>query len=115
METVTALGLAGNILQFIEFGGQVVIRLQEFCSNARDVPQTFREVTNSLPLLLDSLESIQRDLNNGEVDQRTEAALLPVIQDCTEQIKSLNQILKGTLPAPGDSQWKTLTKALTSF
>jgi hypothetical protein len=79
------------------------------------VPQTFREVTNSLPLLLDSLEHIQQDLDDGEVDQNTEAALLPVIQDCTGQIKSLNQILKGTLPAPGDSQWKTATKALTSF
>jgi N-terminal domain on NACHT_NTPase and P-loop NTPases len=115
METVTALGLAGNILQFIEFGGQVVIRLQEFCSNARDVPQTFREVKNSLPLLLNSLKHIRQDLENGEVDQETEAALLPVIQGCTEQIESLNQILEGTLPAPGDSQWKAVTKALTSF
>lgn len=79
------------------------------------MPQTFREVTNSLPLLLDSLENIQRDLDNGKVDPRTEAALLPVIQDCTQKIKCLNQILEGILPAPGDSQWETLKKALTSF
>jgi len=115
MSAMSAIGLAGNIVQFIEFGGQVVRRLHEFSSNARDVPQTFREVTNSLPLLLDSLENIRRDLNNGEVDPRTEAALLPVIQDCTEKIESLNQILEGILPAPGDSQWETLKKALTSF
>lgn len=108
MDPISAIGPAGNILQFIEFGGQVISRLQQFCSNARDVPETFREVTNSLSILLNSLEDIKQDLENDKVNQKTEAALGSLIQDCTEQIKSLDQILKETLPAPGD-------KALISF
>jgi hypothetical protein len=115
MDPLTAIGLAGNIVQFIDFGGEVISRLQDFSSDAKDVPQTFREVKIGLPLLLKSIEHIQDDLKNGVINLETQAALEPVIQDCKEQVQRLNKILDETLPAPGDSQWRNVNKALSSF
>jgi hypothetical protein len=115
MDPLTAIGLAGNIAQFIQFGGEVIKRLRGFYSDSDNVPKTFREIKTRLPLLINCLKRIQKDLDDGNVDQQTQDALLPVVQDCTKHVKALSQILEETLRAPDDSQWKIVTKALRSF
>jgi hypothetical protein len=99
----------------LDFGSEVVKRLREFTSHAGGGPQTFRDVNNGLQLLLHSIERIQQDLKENTVDDKTKAALFPVIQGCIEQAELLNKILKDILPAPGDSQWKKVNKALSSI
>ena len=115
MDAITAVGLAGSIVQFLDFGSEVVKRLREFTSHAGGGPKTFRDVNNGLQLLLHSIERIQQDLKENTVDDKTKAALFPVIQGCIEQAELLNKILKDILPAPGDSQWKKFNKALSSI
>ena len=55
-EALAMVGLVAAIVQFIGFGSKTVKRLDEFQSSIDDVPRSFRDIKNELPLLLDTLK-----------------------------------------------------------
>ena len=49
-EALAVVGLVSSIVQFVDFGTKIIRRLEEFTSNAGDVPKTFRSIQAQLPL-----------------------------------------------------------------
>lgn len=115
VDPLSAIGLAANIVQFIDFGGKVLTRLKEFNWKAQEVPEIYRDVKNRLPLLLDCIKRIQKDVDRKALDEETQATLLPVIEGCKIQIEKLYSILDKTLPAPGDKFRNRVDKVSASF
>jgi N-terminal domain on NACHT_NTPase and P-loop NTPases len=115
MAELAAIGFVASIVQLVAFGAKVLGRLNEFQSDLRDIPKSFRGIKVELPLLLDTLKGTQRASNAGMLGAATEKALLPVVNGCKAQIESLNTILDKILPKNGDSRARKITKALSSL
>jgi hypothetical protein len=113
MDPLSAVGLAGSIVQFVDFGCKIIKRLREFSTATGETPATFVQITKGLKLLLRSVETIR--LDESVIDEETKVAVAEVIDDCIVQAKLLDAILKKTLPTPEDSSQTRAKKALLSF
>src|SRR5271156_5016346 len=111
-EALAVVGIVANIVQLVDFGSKILHRLTEFQSSVEDVPESFRHIKAKLPLLLHTLQQTKEAIEAGSIRDDTKKALLPAIEGCWEQIKSLDVVLLKTLPASGDSWTKRSRKAI---
>lgn len=74
------VGFVAAIVQFIDFSSKIVKCLDEFQSSIDDVPRSFRDIKNELPLLLDTPKRTKEQAEAGYVDNGTQQALLPVVK-----------------------------------
>jgi hypothetical protein len=113
-EALAIVGLVSAIVQFVDFGSNIVERLQDFHSSVSEVPKAFRDVKVELPLLLDTLKRTRAQAQSGAVSRETQEALLPVVEGCRSQVELLDSTLVKTLPKPGDSSWRRGMMAFSS-
>lgn len=66
-EALAVARLVSEIVQFVEFGTKVVSRLHEFLSSVNDMPKTFQDVNNRLPILIDSLKRTQAQADAHDI------------------------------------------------
>jgi hypothetical protein len=114
-EAFAIVGVAASIVQLIDFGSKVLIRLNEFHSNAGEIPKTFQHVKAELPVLLDTLEQTKTAIETGSIRDETKKALLPAINGCQTQIESLDTLVRKVLPLPGDSWRERSRKSFSSL
>jgi hypothetical protein len=114
-EALAVVGIVANIVQLVDFSSKVLSRLNEFQSSVDEVPSSFRNVKVELPLLLDTLKHINKDISAGLIADEIQKSFLPVIEACQTQIESLDVVLVKTLPAPGDSRTQRTRKAISSL
>ena len=114
-ETLAIIGLISSIVQFVDFGTKVMHRLNEFQSNIKDVPETFRHIKTQLPLLIDTLKQTQAQADAAHLSEETAKALKLVVEGCLSQVKLLEEILIKALPTKKDSSLRKGLKALTSL
>ena len=114
-EALALVGIVASIVQLVDFSSKVLSRLNEFQSSVDEVPTSFRNVKVELPLLLDTLKHISKDISTGLIADEIQKSLLPVIEACQSQIESLDVVLVKTLPAPGDSRTQRTRKAISSL
>jgi uncharacterized coiled-coil protein SlyX len=105
-EALALVGLVSSIIQFVDFGTKVIHRLNEFQCTVTEVPKSFRDVKNQLPLLIDTLKRTQNQADAGYVSEETAKALKPVVEGCSSQVQLLSSILDKTLPANKASNWQ---------
>ncbi|KAI9150079.1 short-chain dehydrogenase [Paramyrothecium foliicola] len=115
MDPVSAVGLAASILQLIHFGAEVTQRLADFSKVVNETPKAFRQIKTVLPLILDGLRRIERNIDAGKVDKETQDALVPVVNGCMADTELLQEILEKALPASDSSSWDRKMKALKSL
>lgn len=113
-EAIAIVSLVATVGSLVDYGRQIVSRLNEFHSDFGEVPKSLRDFSNILPLILDTLSRTERQARDGRVNHDTQVALRPVLQDCRTQIKALELILQKTLPTKSDSAFTKSTKALAS-
>ena len=111
-EALAIVGIVASIVQLVDFGSKVLHRLTEFQSSVEDVPESFRHIKAKLPLLFHTLQQAKEAIEAGSVRDDTKDVLLPAIEGCWEQIKSLDEVLLKTLPKLGDSWTKRSKKAI---
>jgi hypothetical protein len=114
-ETLAIIGLVSAIVQFVDFGGTVVERLNEFSSDIHELPKTFQAIKVQLPLLIDTLNRTQRQATAGHVNDATAVALKPLIDACLNEIKVLQIVLNKTVPPLKSSSWQRRLLALKSL
>jgi hypothetical protein len=114
-EALAVLGLVSAIVQFVDFGSKIINRLDEFQSSIDEVPKTFRDIKNQLPLLIDTLKRTQNQAAAGCVSEQTAKALNPVIEGCSSQVQLLSRILDKSLPANNASNWQKRLYAIRSL
>lgn len=108
-EALAAVGVVASIIQLVDFSAKVVHRLEQFHSDAGEIPKSLRYVNAELPVLGSTLDRIRQAIEADSVDKATSGALTSVINGCQEQINELDAILTRTLPATNDS-WRTKSK-----
>ena len=111
-EALVVVGIVANIVQLVDFGSKILHRLTEFQSSVENVPESFRHIKAKLPLLLHTLQQTKEAIEAGSIRDDTKKVLLPAIEGCWEQIKSLDEVLLKTLPKSGDSWTKRSRKAI---
>lgn len=114
-EALAAIGIIANIVEVVEFGFQIVSRLNEFQCSVNETPKSFRQIKTELPLLLYTLKETEKTIASGSVSEEAARALVPVVLGCREQVESLDSVLQKALPAPGDSRGKRHLKALSTL
>jgi hypothetical protein len=114
-EALAVVGVVASIVQLIDFGSKVLLRLNEFQSNAREIPKTFQHVKAELPVLLDTLEQTKTAIETGSIRDETKKALLPAIDGCRTQIESLDILIMKVLPLAGDSWRERSRKVISSL
>lgn len=114
-EALAIIGLVSSIVQFLDFGSKIVIRLNEYREAGNNVPKTFQKISIDLPLVINNLKRIKNQADAGEINDETANALKPVLEACLAQTKQLEELLEKALPAEGDSTWRRRKKALASL
>lgn len=115
-DPITIIGLTASIVQLIQFGVTVYERLEEFTSEANDVPETFRQVQLRLSVQIDGLRLMQDQWNRkGPVNDTTARVLGPLVEASTLQIKKLQDIFTEILPAPVASHLTKKWRGLKSL
>ncbi|KFZ01827.1 hypothetical protein V501_09775 [Pseudogymnoascus sp. VKM F-4519 (FW-2642)] len=114
-EALAIVGVVSSIVQLLDFGTTVLHRLKEYQFSLGEVPKSFRQISKELPLLLHTLEQIQKAIDAGSVGTKTKKALLPVIKGSQEQLELLQSILDKTLPKADDSSLERGKKAISSL
>lgn len=114
-EALAVVGVVASIVQLVDFGSRVLLRLNEFQSSVGEIPKTFQHIKAELPVLLDTLEQTKTAIQNGSVRDETKKALLPAIDGCRTQIGLLNIVIGKVLPLSGDSWREKSRKAVSSL
>ncbi|KAM0513977.1 hypothetical protein ACHAPE_007332 [Trichoderma viride] len=102
-------------MKFIELGTKVAIRVADFSSAVDGVPRAFKQIRTELPLILDGLRRIQRNIDNALIDKETQEALMPVVRGCLAETQQLNKVIEKALPSTGDSSLERKLKAVKSL
>ncbi|OBT52546.1 hypothetical protein VE04_08544 [Pseudogymnoascus sp. 24MN13] len=95
---LTVVGIIANIVQLIDFSTQVLARLNDFQSSFREILKAFRHIKAELPVLQETLKTTKGKIDHGSIEDSTKAALVPAVQGCKVQIKTLDNLLAETLP-----------------
>ncbi|KAL8957635.1 MAG: hypothetical protein Q9193_005145 [Seirophora villosa] len=114
-ETVAAIGLAASIVQLLSFGTEVVARLHDYRTKAKDTPAVFHDVSVQLPLLIADLRDTKEREEQHGLPPDVAASVLKIVESCETHIRVLNEVLIKTMPDPTDSAWRTGKKVLLSF
>ncbi|KAI9855044.1 MAG: hypothetical protein M1813_000588, partial [Trichoglossum hirsutum] len=114
-EALAAVSIAANIIQLVDFGSRVLKRLEEYQSKLGEIPEVFCHIKSELPVLLDALRQTKAAIDAGCMQDETKKALLPAVEGCGVQIKSLDDVIVKVLPVSGDSWARRGRKALGSL
>jgi hypothetical protein len=111
-EAVALVGLASAIVQFVDFAGKIIARLNEFRSSLDQTPKTFLDLETLLQLLRETLRKIKALAEHGSLNPEAQRNVLAVVVMCNTHIKQLDDVLVKTLPTKGDSK---LTRGIKAF
>ena len=114
-EALAVVGIVANIIQLVDFGSQVLKRLEEYQSKPGDIPEMFRHIKAELPVLLDALRQTKVAIDAGSMQDNSKKALIPAVKGCGIQIQLLNDVIVKALPVLGDSWAIRGRKALRSL
>ncbi|MCJ1286768.1 hypothetical protein MMC26_006114 [Xylographa opegraphella] len=109
-DPITIVGLVATIIQLVDFGTKLILRLREASERIGQVPAAFADISIRLPLLIDCLNRIKDDA--GGLSEKTKTGLSPVIGSCLDQVKLLDDILVRVTPKQEDSDWKIGKKTI---
>jgi uncharacterized protein YeeX (DUF496 family) len=114
-EAVAVIGLVSAIGQLVDYGTKMIKRPNEFQSDIDQVPKTFRDIKNPLPLLLNTLQQIKAQAETNDIDENTQKTILSVIEGYKSQVQSLDDILITILPAKSDFKWRREIKVFRNI
>jgi hypothetical protein len=105
MEPLVAIGLAGNILQFIDFCYNVISGINKVCSSASGMTPE----NEGLSVLVDDLNAVaQTLLTDIPAKTENEKQLCALATDCYTFSEELQQILRRLRVGDRNSKWDAL-------
>ncbi|KAK3325986.1 hypothetical protein B0H66DRAFT_529996 [Apodospora peruviana] len=115
--SLAGLALAGNIVQFLEFGYKLVTKANKIRKDGSVVEYTHMEiVTADLSRCAEKLRSSQGQPNPSQVALAgEEASLGEICQGCLHVAGEFNQVLRALQSQGRPSRWKSFRQALKSI
>ena len=118
LDPLTAIGLAGNIVQFIDFSLTIVSKASEIRQSADGVPRENRDleiVTKDLVAITARLKNSVRQAPRGAVDLTQEQCRLDDLRrHCADVAGELIDALERLKAKGPKGRWKSLRQALKS-
>lgn len=114
-EAVAVISFVSAVISLVDAGSRVLSRLDEFNAASSEIPESFRHLNAQLPIVLDGLRRTEARAKAGNVDKRTQEALIPTIQGCRDRVAGLYDILEDLLPSQTDSSFDRVIKAAKSL
>jgi hypothetical protein len=75
----SVISFVSAVCSLADYGTRVVKRLNEFRTNVHDLPQTILHVSDQLPLLIDTVNRLHDQAEDGHLSLQTETVLRPVV------------------------------------
>jgi hypothetical protein len=114
-EAAAAVSLITSIASLIDLAVKVASRLHEFASKTADVPESFRALSQRLPLLSSTLQLITRQAQVGRLPDDVTAALQTLVQSTSAHVAVLDACLAKIAPTTDASRVRRAVKALQSL
>lgn len=108
MDPFTALGLAGNLVQFVDFAWKLVTETREIAVSA----DGSNENTRSLTSIMIDIKSSNVAIEAITTDDKP---LNSIIKECGVVSRQLVEVLEKLKVEPGQSRWANFTVALKSL
>jgi hypothetical protein len=117
MDPLSALGLAGNIVQFIDFGSKLVCKgrqIYKSSDGALDRHVDLEAITNDLVLLSAQIEPSKYRNQESDHQSKEEAVLLKLTTACNDVALTLLTALNSIKVTGRHRRWKSVRQALKS-
>ncbi|PNP80378.1 hypothetical protein FNYG_05977 [Fusarium nygamai] len=107
MSGIEVVGLVSAIVGIVEAIGKVSKTLRD----AKDIPRAFNEVAERLPLVRDTLQSVESHISHATEDGVYEA-MKKVLENCREKAEQLQEIFRAVAPSERISRIKRYSLAV---
>ena len=114
-EAIAIVSFVSAAASLVQLGADLIVRIKEFRQNAKNLPAALLHISDQLPLLINTVNSLHEQAETYSLDPKTEAALIPVVRGVTSQINQVHSILVKVMPSAGSSKWKKYVKAVESL
>jgi hypothetical protein len=115
MSGLEALSIAANILQLVDITCKVSSRIIEFRNRSIQLPDDLRYFGKRLPAYVEILRDTKAAIDANKTSDSARKALVPLIQECYAQIKTLDTLLQKIMPGSTDNGVVRSWKAVTSL
>jgi nucleoside phosphorylase len=110
--SIALAGVDASIVTFLDISNKILARLPESHSTTKELPAFFTHVAVQLPLIIDVMKRVKRDCGDGSLSAD---ALLHIVNDCLEQITTLDKLIQKILPTSTDSRLLRVMKTIASI
>jgi hypothetical protein len=107
-EAILVLGVISSVISIVDAAQKVY----KAAGDANGLSPAFKEVAERLPLVKDTLQATQKDINSGHVDEDTCKDMKAVVKACETKSKALEAIFQKVFPKPNASRMEHYVKAL---
>jgi hypothetical protein len=114
-EPLAAVAVVATIAQLVDFTAKVLSRLNEYHTQAGEIPTSLRHIKTELGALKDALQHTKQAIVAGTLGATADTALGPTLEGCEGQVKALDDLCARILPATDDSWRKKTQRALLSI
>ncbi len=108
-EAIAVLGLISSIVDIID----EIKKVYDAATDAKGLPEAFREVAGRLPIIVNILDTARLDVRDK--DEASCKGVKPVVEACKRKAQTLKELFDRVLPADGagtvERYWKAV-KAL---
>ena len=115
LDPFTAVSLAGNIVQFVQFGCHLVARAHELHTSKSGASKEILEVETVTARLLETIEELENDYSRVSPDSVTktssERRLVEIAEACTMIAGDILNRLEGLKARKPRSIWNSISKA----
>ena len=110
-EAIAVLGVISSIISIIDGTKQIY----DAATNARGLPEAFREVADRLPVIESILNSAKRHVEEKNIDNDSCQGVRHVVEACEEKAKKLDELFRKAIPADDTSDLKRYYKAVKAW
>ncbi|KAF1985983.1 hypothetical protein K402DRAFT_454666 [Aulographum hederae CBS 113979] len=117
MDPLSALGLAANVVQFVEFGAKIVSRSHTLYKSGQLVDwRDLQATANELALLFKTLKRSTTTISSVPQFKPEEQALYRLAEECADVAHELNEVTEGLKVDTEKSRrvWRSIRHALQS-
>lgn len=114
-DPITIVGAVASVVQLIDFSTRVLVRLNEYRSNHKELPSAFAQTASQLPLLRQILEKTKDGMNDHSISPDEVRAIAPCLRGCQQQVEKLDGILSAILPDVQEGRVKKMAKGFQSL
>ncbi|KAK1047098.1 hypothetical protein LTR74_017830 [Friedmanniomyces endolithicus] len=114
-DPITIVGAIASVVQLIDFSTRVLIRLNEYQSNHKELPSAFAHIASQLPILREILEKSKDGMYHQSISPDEVQTIKPCLRGCQQQVEKLDGILSAILPDAREGRVKRMTKGFRSL